>query len=449
MPKQTTKQLLERWSRIFIAVLTVATIAPQILSSKPAFADDGGYPWIGATTLNASTGDFGYSTCPLNDTGCFSLTNPDYPGYGEADPWIYNLRNCTSYAAWKVNQMFDVNVNGWGNASTWDTKAHDAGYTIYPGSSHTPAQGELAQWGTEKDDGLGHVAYVGSVTNGVATLWEYNVGLDGLFYSTRTTASNSAGTPDHWIHIGSTTTIGFTRVNGSNLEWHLRNTNSAGSSDLTFNFGTSTDTPVVGDWDGNGTVTVGFARANGSNLEWHLRNSNSAGSSDLIFNYGTSTDRPLVGDWDGNGTTTVGFTNVSGSDLTWHLRNSNSAGSSNLLFSYGTSTDVGIVGDWDGNGTTTVGFTNVSGSDLTWHLRNSNSAGSSDLMFSYGTSTDIPVVGDWDGDGDTTIGFTNISGSDLYWHLRNNNSAGSSDLIFNYGASTDNGNGVTGDWDGA
>jgi len=55
-----------------------------------------------------------------------------------------------------------------------------------------------------------------------------------------------------------------------------------------------------------------------------LRNSNSAGPADLMFSYGWPGATPLVGDWDGNGTDTVGVYD-SGS-ATFFLRNSNSAG---------------------------------------------------------------------------------------------------------------------------
>jgi hypothetical protein len=58
--EQSVKTLLIRGSKLFIAILLLATITPQILNTKLVSADDGGYPWIGATTLDASTGDFGY-----------------------------------------------------------------------------------------------------------------------------------------------------------------------------------------------------------------------------------------------------------------------------------------------------------------------------------------------------------------------------------------------------
>ena len=94
-------------------------------------------------------------------------------------------------------------------------------------------------------------------------------------------------------------TVGIYR----NSAFFLRNSNSAGNADLAFNYGIPGDTPLVGDWDGDGEDTVGIYR----NSAFYLRNSNSAGYADLAFNYGIPGDTPLVGDWDGDGDDTVGI----------------------------------------------------------------------------------------------------------------------------------------------
>ena len=85
--------------------------------------------------------------------------------------------------------------------------------------------------------------------------------------------------------------------------FHLRNSNSAGPADLAFGYGVSTDTPLIGDWDGNGVDTVGIYR-NGAFYSgtailpvmqtWPL-----------VMAY--QRDTPVVGDWDGNGVDTVGI----------------------------------------------------------------------------------------------------------------------------------------------
>jgi surface antigen len=214
-PKHPVKILLSKGTGLFIAVLLTATVAPQILNVKPVSATgDGGYPWIDAHALYAApdyTSSYGYALpCPAKDTQCDQggsglMGTVNNVTYGEADTWHYGLRNCTSYAAWKINQVFGVNnISGWGNAYDWDgSGGHTQPYTVYAASGHTPQVGEIAQWEAHTGDSFGHVAYVWKVeTNGVADLWEYNQAYDGNFSDSRTTASGSDGTPDHYIHIG-------------------------------------------------------------------------------------------------------------------------------------------------------------------------------------------------------------------------------------------------------
>ena len=50
-----------------------------------------------------------------------------------------------------------------------------------------------------------------------------------------------------------------------------------------FGYGGTTDLPITGDWDGNGTFTPGVVR-NGS--RWYLRNANTTGPGTIAFDYG-------------------------------------------------------------------------------------------------------------------------------------------------------------------
>ena len=90
--------------------------------------------------------------------------------------------------------------------------------------------------------------------------------------------------------------------------WYLRDSNTSAPGTVTsFAYGAPTDTPVFGDWNGDGVETPGLVRVTGGSLTWYLRNTNSAGAPDIIFTWGAATDKPLVGDWDGNGTDTPGL----------------------------------------------------------------------------------------------------------------------------------------------
>jgi hypothetical protein len=181
------------------------------------------------------------------------------------------------------------------------------------------------------------------------------------------------------------------------LTWMLRNTNTSGNPDLTFEFGVAGDIPVVGDWDGNGTDTVGvYEPASGV---WSLRNSLSAGGADLSFTFTNGSGTiPLTGDWDGNGNDTAGYADGS----IRALRNFNSGGAPNLLFTFGGVSDKPVTGNWDGAAGDSQGF--VQASAPTHNLRNSNTTGAPDLSFSYALPTDTPVAGDWDGNATDTVG---------------------------------------------
>ena len=206
--------------------------------------------------------------------------------------------------------------------------------------------------------------------------------------------------PGDWDGNDSTTP-GVVRADGSHWHWYIRNSNSSGGSGADFTYGLVTDTPVVGDWDGNGTVTPGVVRRNGAGWQWYLRNDNSGGSADVpVFAFGVyATDTPIVGDWNGDHSTTIGVYRKDGAGWHWYLRNANSAGAAFTDFIYGLSaSDAPIVGDWDGDHDSTPGVIRQDGAGWHWYLRDSNSGGAADDDFIYGlTMSDTPVVGNWDG----------------------------------------------------
>ena len=84
-------------------------------------------------------------------------------------------------------------------------------------------------------------------------------------------------------------TVGIYR----NGVYYLRNSNTVGNADLTFAYGSPGDTPVTGDWNGDGITTIGIYR----NGVYYLRNSNTAGFADLTFAYGSPGDTPVTGRW--------------------------------------------------------------------------------------------------------------------------------------------------------
>lgn len=201
------------WLRRLATTITPAVIAAGLMAglTQTALASasstsgiGAGYPWANATVLDESTGDYGYATCPSNDTGCkgHGLTyRKNGVVYGESDPWGYYVRNCTSYVAWMISREFPgVKIRIWGNAAQWAQALHKAGYSF----DATPRVGDIAVWGTEVAYGFGHVAYVASVTKGVATFDEYNVANTGAYTDYYTSADHPGAKikPDWYIHLG-------------------------------------------------------------------------------------------------------------------------------------------------------------------------------------------------------------------------------------------------------
>ncbi|HEU4396772.1 MAG TPA: hypothetical protein VFU54_02895, partial [Actinomycetota bacterium] len=120
------------------------------------------------------------------------------------------------------------------------------------------------------------------------------------------------------------------------------------------------DRPVVGDWNGDGVWTPGAVRAG----VWKLRNSNTTGAAEVTFQFGRSGDRYLAGDWDGDGDFTPAVQRAG----TFWFRNAATTGPSDFHLRFGRVEDLGFVGDWNGNGTWTPG---VLRDGAKWYLKDS------------------------------------------------------------------------------
>ncbi|MFY0408185.1 CHAP domain-containing protein [Solicola sp. PLA-1-18] len=115
------------------------------------------------------------------------------------DPWRFYNRECTSFVAWRMNQVnqvaftnFMTGPNGtagrWSNAGTWGTNARKIGYRV----DKVPAVGSIA-WYSGR-----HVAWVSRVNaDGTVLLEEYNWSNPGGYGSRTATVSAISG----FIHV--------------------------------------------------------------------------------------------------------------------------------------------------------------------------------------------------------------------------------------------------------
>lgn len=165
--------------------------------------------------------------------------------------------------------------------------------------------------------------------------------------------------------------------------WNLRNSFTDGNPDIAFAYGSSSDIPLMCDWDGDGFKTPGIFRDG----VWALRNSDSAGPPDITVLFGQSGDIPICGDWTGTGKQTIGiFRNG-----VFALRNTNTTGPPDSVFAFGQGGDIPIVGGWNATGNETIGIYR----NGLWALRGSNTSGPPDISFLFGSTGDLPIACCW------------------------------------------------------
>ncbi len=140
---------------------------------------DPGYPLnqAGFVDISPVLGQYswGYETC-LSGMNCSKTATMSGKTYYYRDNYGYDIKNCTSYAAWRVKQALGVNIPWWGNGGDWDN--NQTGYTV----DNTPEPGDLAVWDGTTGNPAGHVAFVESVnSDGSVNVSQYNRGGNGEF----------------------------------------------------------------------------------------------------------------------------------------------------------------------------------------------------------------------------------------------------------------------------
>ncbi len=199
-----------------------------------------------------------------------------------------------------------------------------------------------------------------------------------------------------------------------NGTWYLDSNGDGGwsgcATDKCISWGDPGDLAVLGDWNGDGRTKIGVYRP--SNGFWFLDADGSGtwgscgpGEPDNCIAWGGEPgDTPVLGDWNGDGRTKIGIYR----NGTWYL-DANGNGlwdgcNVERCIVWGNSEDIPIVGDWNGDGRTKIG---IFRSGL-WYL-DYNGDGlwngcDVDRCISWGDAGDRPVLGDWNGDGRTKIG---------------------------------------------
>ena len=155
-------------------------------------------------------------------------------------------------------------------------------------------------------------------------------------------------------------------------------------------FGGPTDTPLVGDWDGDGISDQGVRQ--GGTSTFLLRRKDGRSTS---MSFGLASDRAVTGDWNGDGISQVGVWRPS--EAAFLLRTVSGRVRKITLGSVGS---LPVTGDWNGDGRTDLGVY----SRGTWTLKLQGAATPWTGTVALGGPSDLPLTGDWNGDGATDLG---------------------------------------------
>ncbi|OGW46687.1 MAG: hypothetical protein A2Y66_06645 [Nitrospirae bacterium RBG_13_41_22] len=95
-----------------------------------------------------------------------------------------------------------------------------------------------------------------------------------------------------------------------NRFWYLDYSGNNGwdgcSDDRCYTFGLATDTPFVGDWNGDGRKKIGVKRGENWYLDYNGNGKWDGCVIDRCYTFGLATDVPVVGDWSWNGVDKIG-----------------------------------------------------------------------------------------------------------------------------------------------
>jgi hypothetical protein len=178
-------------------------------------------------------------------------------------------------------------------------------------------------------------------------------------------------------------------------------------------FGIGSDRVAPGDWNGDGLTDPAVFRAVGG-FGWWYFDSNGSGvwesGIDQALQFGLGTDTPVVGDWNGDGQSDFGVFRAKGDFGWWYFdSNGNRAWDAGIdqALQFGLASDIPIVGDWNGDGQSDFGAVRYKNGQAWWYFDSNGNRqwdAGVDQSLQFGIEGDIPVVGDWNGDGLSDFG---------------------------------------------
>ncbi|MBT8462459.1 MAG: hypothetical protein KJO44_08015, partial [Gemmatimonadetes bacterium] len=203
--------------------------------------------------------------------------------------------------------------------------------------------------------------------------------------------------------------------------WHIRR---PGVPDYTFYFGAPGDTPLFGDWDGDGIDTPGaWRRGAGGGLAYMtntLPPDGGLGVGEFEFFFGIPGDQVFSGDWDGDNIDTLGINRNGHMFLTDTNGSGGAPVPTDYDFYFGVPGDRAFGGDGDGDGDDGV-FVYRESNGLVYYTNTTPVSGvaPTEADFFFGDPSDRFVAGDWDADGKDTAAIFRASNTTVYWSNTN------------------------------
>jgi hypothetical protein len=167
-----------------------------------------------------------------------------------------------------------------------------------------------------------------------------------------------------------------------------------GSQQTSVQWGSSTDTTVPGDYDGDGKTDFSVFRPSAG--AWYIVRSSD--NSTLAYSFGQAGDTPTAADFDGDGKTDAALFRpdypTSGQG-TWLIQRSSD--STLVGYQFGIASDKPAPADFDGDGKADLGVWR--NGDAAFYYSKSSTNYQSYQGIACGQTGDSPVAADYDGDG--------------------------------------------------
>lgn len=214
---------------------------------------------------------------------------------------------------------------------------------------------------------------------------------DGVPYRMPTTSrsQNCVNVPisGDWNNVGADNLGYFER------RWNGFFTQKIGARTVRVRIGRGIDTPLAGDFDGDGKTDVAVRRK----LDGVFVLRRADGTTDRTIKLGGRADTGVSGDWDGDGTTEVGIWRPASTDFVLRLSDGRLQ-----TVDLGSAGSLPVTGDFNGDKRTDVAVYDAT--TAKWSMRTRTATGwARSTSVTAGRTYELPVTGDWNGDGITDL----------------------------------------------